>query len=171
MTPENQSVKKEGLKIVREFKAPKTLVFEAFSTSDSLAQWWGPPGMPITVEGFDFKEGGIFHYKMEGHGQVMWGIFNYGKINRPDSIEFVSSFSDEKGNICKSPFPMDFPLQIFNKLILEEKNGNTLLTLTGHPINATPEQEATYYSMIKNMEEGFGGTMNQLEQYLLKIQK
>ena len=168
---EQQSGKKEGLKIVRELKAPKTLVFNAFASAEAFGQWWGPAGMPMSVKHFDFREGGSVHYKMEGHGQTMWGIFKYKTIKKPDLIEFVSSFSDETGNICTSPFPMDFPLEIFNQLTLKENNGITTLTLQGYPVNATAEQEATYQSIIKNMEEGFGGTMNQLEEYLIKNQQ
>jgi uncharacterized protein YndB with AHSA1/START domain len=169
MTTQNN--KKEGLKIVREFSAPKVLVFDAFSTAEAFTEWWGPAGTPVTVAHFDFKQGGKVHYKMEGNGQIMWGVLNYKNIIRPDLIEFVSSFSDENGSICKPPFPIEFPLEIFNQLTFEESNGITTLILTGQPINATAEQEATYYSMIDNMYEGFTGTLNQLEAYISKIQK
>ncbi|THV58159.1 SRPBCC domain-containing protein [Flagellimonas alvinocaridis] len=165
---ENRSNKRAGLKIVREFEAPKTLVFDAFSTAGAFAQWWGQPGMPVTVALFDFRQGGKVHYNMQGNGQIMWGVLHYKNMLRPDLIEFVSSFSDEEGNICKSPFPIDFPLEIFNQVTLDENNGITTLTLSGHPINATAEQEATYYAMIDNMNQGFGVTMDQLEAYLIK---
>ncbi len=158
--------KKPGLKIVRYFNAPKEVVFEAFANAEALAEWWGPAGMPVTVKSFDFKPGGKFHYKMEGNGQVMWGLFKYIAITRPELVEFISSFSDEEGNVCKSPFPMDFPLEIFNELTLTDSNGRTTLTLQGHPINATSEQEATYTSITANMEEGFSKTFDQLERYL-----
>lgn len=167
----NQTDKKEGLKIVRGFNAPKALVFDAFASAEAFAEWWGPVGMPITVLNFNFTQGGKLHYKMEGNGQTMWGIFIYQNIVRPDLLEFVSSFSDESGAICISPFPIEFPLEIFNQLTLEEENGVTTVTLSGHPVNATPEQEATYYSMIDNMVQGFTGTLNQLEAYLTGIQK
>lgn len=162
----NSTNMKPGLKIIRFFNAPKEVVFEAFASAEALAEWWGPAGMPVTVKSFDFSPGGRFHYKMEGNGQIMWGLFNYKTITRPELIEFVSSFSDEEGNVCKSPFPMDFPLEIFNELSLTESKGRTMLTLQGHPINATPGQEATYTSITANMEEGFGSTFDQLERYL-----
>lgn len=66
------------------------------------------------------------------------------------------------------PFPIDFPLEIFNELTLTEKEGKTTLTLQGHPINATAEQEATYYGMANSMQQGFKGTFDQLEAYLAK---
>ena len=167
---ENQTNKNEGLKIVRDFKAPKKLVFEAFSSAEAFAEWWGPAGMQMTMHHFDFRDGGKAHYKLEAGGQTMWGLFRYGKIAAPDLIEFVSSFSDEEGNICKAPFPMDFPMEISNQMTLAENNGITTLTLQGQPINATPEQEATYHAMITNMQGGFAGTFKQLDAYLTKIQ-
>ena len=154
------------LVFLRNFNASKETVFNAFANAEALAQWWGPAGSTIEVLSFDFRPGGMFHYKLEGNGMTMWGRFIYREINRPDSIEFISSFSDKAGNVCSSPFPMDFPLEIFNRLTLVEENGITTLTLKGHPINATGEQETTYRSIIPNMEEGFGGTMLQLERYL-----
>lgn len=45
------------------------------------------------------------------------------------------------------------------------------MTLTGYPVNPTEEQAATYYSMMENMSQGFGGTFDQLDSYLTKIQK
>lgn len=167
---ENQAVKKEGIKIVRQFRAPQTLVFDAFATPEAFGEWWGPVGSELTVKHFDFREGGKTHYKMEGNGHVMWGLFQYRSIRRADLIEFINSFADEEGNIRTSPFPMDFPLEIFNQVTLTESNGITTLTIQGHPINATAAQEETYFSIMENMEEGFNGTFDKLEDYLRKVQ-
>ena len=167
---EKQVERKDGLTIVRDFKAPKALVFDAFATAEAFAQWWGPAGTPITVVHFDFVKGGKLHYKIESHGQTMWGIFNYHNIDRPDLLEYVYSFSDESGGICKAPFPMEFPREIFNEMTFVESNGITTLTLVAYPINSTPEQEATYYSMITNMSQGFEGTFAQLDTYLAQAQ-
>ena len=167
----NSTKKKDGLIIVRDFKAPRKSVFQAFSTAEAFAEWWGPAGMPVTIKYFDFRKEGRLHYKTEGGGLTMWGLFKYGSILSPELIEFANSFSDEEGNICKAPFPMEFPLEIFNRITLLEKNGITTLTLESHPLNATPEQEATFYSMTENISGGFAGTFNQLDAYLAKTQE
>jgi PhnB protein len=154
------------LKIVRLFNAPKQVVFEAFASADALAEWWGPAGSRVGVKSFSFVHGGKFHYWMDTEGQRMWGLFKYVTIQPHDLIEFISSFSDEAGAICKSPFPIDLPLEIFNKITLTESNGRTTLTLQGQPVNATPEQEAVFTSITDSMEQGFGGTFDQLDRYL-----
>jgi uncharacterized protein YndB with AHSA1/START domain len=166
----NQTKKMDGLMIVRDFKAPSTKVFQAFSAAEGFADWWGPAGMPLSIKRFEFRKGGTLHYKMEGGGNTMWGLFKYANIVSPDLIEFVNSFSDEEGNICKAPFPMEFPLEIFNRITLRENSGITTLTFESHPLNATPEQEATFHSMINNISGGFAGTFSQLEAYLTKKQ-
>ncbi|RYZ78348.1 MAG: SRPBCC domain-containing protein, partial [Proteobacteria bacterium] len=94
------------------------------------------------------------------------GLFKFVNISEPNVIEFISSFSDEQGNVCTSPFPMDFPLEVLNKITLAEADGMTTLTLEGHPLNATPEQEETYHSIKDSMHEGFGGTFDKLDSFL-----
>lgn len=159
---------KKQFSIVREFKANKQKVFNAFSTAEALGEWWGPAESTITVHSFDFTPNGKFHYNMKAGDNVMWGLFVFRTIINPDVIEFVNSFSDEAGNIAKAPFDMDFPLEIFNRLTFEEANGVTTITLQGHPINATDNQEAVYHSITDSMIAGFGGTFDKLDMYLLK---
>ena len=50
--------------------------------------------------------------------------------------------------------------------MLREKDGKTMLTLRGRPLNATDEERATFVDMFPSMQQGFGGTFDQLEAYL-----
>lgn len=167
---ENQVSKKAELKIVRQFKAPKSLVFNAYASQEAFAEWWGPAGSTLTLLSFDFREGGTTHYKLENGGMNMWALFRYQKINQPDSIEFVSAFADTEGNITTSPFPFDFPLEIHNSITLSEADGITTLTLYAVPVNATPEQEKTFAELNASMNQGYEGTWGQLDTYLAKVQ-
>jgi len=47
-----------------------------------------------------------------------------------------------------------------------ERDGKTLVSLRGHPINATAEESAFFESMFGSLQQGFGGTFDQLEFYL-----
>ena len=47
MNEVNQNNKEAELIITREFNARKEIVFSAFADAAALAEWWGPPGVPI----------------------------------------------------------------------------------------------------------------------------
>ena len=61
------------------------------------------------------------------------------------------------------------PLEVSSTLTLTEQDGKTTLTLRGGPINATEEERKMFASMFRSMEQGFGGTYDQLAAYLATI--
>ncbi|WNQ11454.1 SRPBCC domain-containing protein [Paenibacillus aurantius] len=160
------------LVITREFQAPRELVFQAWSQVDHLKQWWGPKGFEIKVSQLDFRPGGVFHYSMQSpDGNQMWGKFVYQEIEAFDKIVWVNSFSDEAGHIVRAPFSDLIPLEIRNEVTFREDNGGTILTLRSRPINATAEEESFFEGMFESMQQGFGGTFDQLEQFLAELKK
>jgi uncharacterized protein YndB with AHSA1/START domain len=167
------SKKTEGndFAISRVFNAPRELVYKALSESDALAQWWGPKEASIQIAKFDFRPEGVFHYKMESPMGVMWGKFRYLEMVKPERIVFINSFSDENAGVTPNPFLKNFPLETLNIITLVEHEGKTTLTLKGGPINATREEQDAYNSMVQGMQQGFGGTFDQLDEYLAKVAK
>ncbi len=166
MTKENVN----ELVITRVLDAPIDLVFKTITQAEHLAHWWGPKGLKLNVLQLELRVGGVFHYGMEAeNGQKMWGKFVYREINPPSSITFVNSFADEQGNTIRAPFSPAWPLEILNVWTFTEQDGKTLLTLHGRPINATNEEIELFESMKTSMQQGFGGTFDQLTEYLTKI--
>jgi len=158
---------KKELVITRTYNAPRELVYKAWSEAERLAQWWGPKGCNITVKKLDFCPGGVFHYGMGlPNGAVMWGLFTYRDMQAPEKIVFVNSFSDEDGNLTRSPYHTVWPLEVLNTLLLTEDNGKTTVTLSGYPINATKEEIEIFEASAGQMQQGFKGTFDQLEEYL-----
>lgn len=152
--------------IVRKFNASIDAVFQSFTNANALAKWWGPVEAPIEMISFDCKVGGVFHYKMNGE-QVSYGVFKYVEIEAPHTIAWINSFANEHGEIIKPPFEgMDIPREILNKLSLEEQDGVTTLTLISEPINASEAEIETFIAIKESMEQGYGGTFGQLENYL-----
>ena len=170
---ENQSAQAPAvpeLVITREFDAPAPLVFRAWSEPERLAKWWGPKGFGIEVKKLDFRPGGMFHYYLKAaNGAEMWGRFVYREIEAPERIAWVSSFSDAAGDISRAPFNENFPLEILNNVTLTDEGGRTTLTLRGHPINASAEELQFFEKMFASMQQGFGGTFDQLEEYLANL--
>ena len=54
----------------REFDAPPSAVFRAFSDTEALKQWYGPNGFSITVSAMDFRVGGLFRFTMHAPNGV-----------------------------------------------------------------------------------------------------
>lgn len=157
--------------IIRTFNAPRKLVFETFTKPEHLAHWWGPVGFKLEVIKMDLREGGEFHYAMRNdQGHEMFGLFRYKKINPPESIEFTSGFADKDGTFIRNAFLPVFPLEIYNIWTFTEESGKTTLTLKGAPCQATEEETKAYMDLRENMNQGFGGTFDQLDTYLHQIQ-
>ena len=134
-----------------------------------MAQWWGPKGCAIAVSKLELRPGGTFLYNMKmPNGTAMWGKFVYREIVAPERLVFVNSFTDDTGKIIRSPFSATWPLEILNTLTLVEGGGKTTLDLRGGPINATEEERKTFEEFFGSMEQGFGGTFDQLASYLAK---
>jgi uncharacterized protein YndB with AHSA1/START domain len=154
----------------RVFNAPRELIFKVWSEVDHLKNWWGPKGFVWETARLDFRPGGALHYSMRSpEGLEMWGKFEYREIEAPEKIVFVNSFSDPEGNKIRAPFSPTFPLEVLNILTFTENEGKTTLTLRGCPINASEEERNTYEGMFESLKQGFGGTFDQLSDYLAKI--
>lgn len=156
----------------RTVDAPRDLVWKAWSEPQHLAQWWGPKGCKLKVASLDFRPGGIFHYGMEwSAGSTMWGRFVYREMTPPERLVFVNSFADENAEIIRAPFSEHWPREILNVVTFEDLGGNkTRVTLRGGPIDPTEEERAVFESMFDSMNQGFGGTFDQLTAYLAKMQ-
>lgn len=48
--------------IVREFDAPRELVFKAFTDPELVTKWLGPYGLKMTIEKYESKDGGSYRY-------------------------------------------------------------------------------------------------------------
>lgn len=161
--------REKELIITRTFKAPKHLVFKAWSEAERLEQWWGPKGFSLTVEQLNFQPNGIFHYCIQSpDGLKMWGKFVYQDIEPNVKIVFLNSFTDENAKNIRAPFNETWPLEMHNVLTLEESNGNTTIQLQISPNNASEAEVKTFSENHENMQIGFAGTFDRLEDYLLK---
>jgi uncharacterized protein YndB with AHSA1/START domain len=159
--------REEDFVVTRVIDAPRDLVWKAWTELERLPAWWGPKGCKLRVVKVDLRPGGVFHYAMAYKpGHDMWGRFVYRDIAAPERLVYVSSFSDENAGLTRAPFKDTFPLEILNTLTLSESNGKTLLTLRGQPLYATAEERALFKDMFPSMQQGFGGTFDQLEAYL-----
>jgi uncharacterized protein YndB with AHSA1/START domain len=156
--------------MTRVFKAPRDQVWKAWSEADQLEHWWGPKGCSITSHRFEFRPGGFFHYEMKFAGApTLWGRFNYREIVAPERIIWLNSFANERCGIARAPFSEFCPLEIENVVTFAEHGGTTLVSLRAQPFGESAE-ERNYFEELRrsSLEEGYGGTLDQLADYLAK---
>jgi uncharacterized protein YndB with AHSA1/START domain len=96
------SVDKENrtITIQREFAADRALVWDAYTKSEILDQWWAPKPWKARTKTMDFREGGSWHYAMVGPaGEEHWAVANYKLVNTPEKFVGTDAFTDEDGQI------------------------------------------------------------------------
>jgi uncharacterized protein YndB with AHSA1/START domain len=156
--------------ISRVFDAPRKLVWEAFTTRDHLMHWWGPKGFKMIAGKLDLRPDGYFHYGMQGpDGVEMWGKWVFKEIVAPEKLSFVFFFSDKDGGMTRHPMAPDWPLEMLGTAVFTDQGDKTLLTNTVAAYNATDTEIKTFEANFDSMRQGFGGTWDQLAEYLPKL--
>jgi uncharacterized protein YndB with AHSA1/START domain len=159
----------QDLVIVRVLSAPVARVWRAWSDPAQLARWWGPKGFSMEVASLDLRPGGVFHYAMSAPGGTMgkmWGKFVFTEVVPQERIVYISSFSDEHQGLGRHPMAPTWPAEVHNSLSFVADGDRTVLTLRGRPIRATEEERALFAGARNNVQQGFKGTLDQLEAFL-----
>ena len=91
---------KQEIIIIREFEAPRELVFKAYTDPELLKLWLGPRGYEMHVDKFDARSGGEYRYVhtgKEGEEYAFRGVFH--EINAPRLITQTFEFEGAKGHV------------------------------------------------------------------------
>jgi len=160
----------EDFVISRVLDAPRELVWKCFTDPKHMNQWWGPKGATVTVSKMALRPGGTFHYRMETvDGTEIWGKMLYREITPRDRIVFINSFSDEAGGTTHHPMAPTWPLEMLTTFTFEDQpGGKTRFTVRWSPHNATDEEIKTFDAGRDSMRQGWGGTLDKLEEYVKK---
>jgi predicted lactoylglutathione lyase/uncharacterized protein YndB with AHSA1/START domain len=147
------------LVITRVLRAPRKLVWAAWTESEHMARWHGPRGFGARVEANDFRPG--------GH----WAIVMIG----PDGTEYPSKgvyreivplvrivTTDEFGDEFKATTTVDLPDGMVCTTVFEDAGPHTKLTITiTHP---TAEDRAKHEAM--GVVAGWGSSLDCLADHL-----
>lgn len=153
--------------LAREFAAPRELVFAAWTDAKHLAQWMGPKGARGLSAKMDLRAGGSYHYALEmPGGLVLWGIWKIREVVVPERLVVVQSFSDEHGGVTRHPMAPTWPLRMLSRTEFTEHAGRTTVVLRVRPLDATPEEIATFLGGHVSMRGGWGGTFDRLDDHV-----
>lgn len=156
------------LTLVRTFAAPRALVWRAWTDPALLARWFGPKGTTTTVLAHDLRPGGITHLRMDmPGGGAIWARFVHREVTEPSRLTWVHSFADDRADLARAPFFEGcWPLELLNSVVFEEDGTRTRMVLTSEPIGATPEECRVFVAQIPSMNQGWGGSFDQLDAVL-----
>jgi uncharacterized protein YndB with AHSA1/START domain len=97
--------------INREFDAPLSLVWDAFTKAEYLDQWVAPKPWTSKTKYMDFKVGGKRFYAMVSpEGQERWSLQEYTSISPKTNFKMFNSFADkdEKPELSGSEWDYNF---------------------------------------------------------------
>ena len=108
--------------MTRDFDAPRTLVFDAFTKPDLVRRWLlGPDGWTMPVCAIDLRVGGGYRYewRKEDKGMTMGIRGVYREIARPSRLVNTERFDESW-----------YPGECVVTTVFEEESGRTRVTMT-----------------------------------------
>lgn len=158
--------------ISRDLKAPRALVYEVQTDAKHLANWLSPEGFKTIHADMDFRVGGKYHYGLAGPGGMeMWGLQKFLEIVPNEKIVLIQSFSDRDAGLTRHPMAPDWPLEMLATTAFEDLGPRlTRLTITWSPYHSDQAGIAAFDAGRPSMTSGFGGTLDKLEAYLMRLQ-
>ena len=150
---------KQELFIMREFNAPRELVFKAFTDPDLYVQWLGPRELTTTLEKFEPKNGGSWRYIQkdpEGNEFAFHGVNH--EVLAPERIIGTFEFEGlpETGHV------------ILETARFEELPGDRTKLTSQSVFQSVEDRDGMLQS---GMEEGVNDSYSRLDELLEKMQK
>jgi len=135
-----------SLTLVRRIKARPEIVFDAVTTAEGIAQWWGPDAGPVLIAEADPRKGGRYRVRFrmlddtehESSGEFL-------EVVRPERV--VMSWRWEGG--------MEDPNESRVEMVLRPIPEGTEITFT-HSLLRDDESRRTH-------QEGWTGSLDKLE--------
>ncbi|CAA7196914.1 SRPBCC family protein [Chryseobacterium potabilaquae] len=150
----NKDFDSNSVYVMKIYNTEVSKVWEYFTKSELLDQWWAPKPWKCETKKQDFKKDGIWLYSMVGpNGERHYAQVKYGEISEHRSFDGVDAFCDENGTINEN-FPQAQWLIGFTGV--EE---GAKVTVNIH----FPTVEDMKKQVEMGFEEGFKMGLNQLE--------
>jgi uncharacterized protein YndB with AHSA1/START domain len=92
---------KQELFVIREFDAPRELVFKAHTDPEIYVKWVGPHGMTMKIDKWEMFDGGSYRYTHErdGHTYAFFGVNH--EVHAPERLIGTFEFDGlpERGHV------------------------------------------------------------------------
>lgn len=141
--------------VTRTFAAPRELVFEAWTRSGHVVQWWGPDGFTNPVCELEARPGGAILIHMQAPDGAVYpirGVFH--AVEPPKRLSFtIGALPDTDGR------PR---LALRTSVTFAEERYQTLLTLRSSVIRATADMAGP----VSEIDVGWSDSLSRLAHWL-----
>jgi uncharacterized protein YndB with AHSA1/START domain len=138
------------LSLVREFNAPRPLVWKAFTDPYHLSQWWGPKGFTNPVCELDLRVGGRWHHEMQGPDGNRYPVdCIFLEVTPPERLVY----RNDAATACV--FGDNPPPSFVQALTLESIGNRTRLTLDAYFDSTTDRDAVARRGFAEGTNEGF----------------
>jgi uncharacterized protein YndB with AHSA1/START domain len=155
----NVDKKNKKITIQREFAAPLSTVWRAWTESKILDKWWAPKPWKAQTKSQDFHVDGRWLYSMNGpEGEEHFATADYKEISLEKSFSVKDAFSDANGKIDTS-----MPQTTWN-VDFKGENGSTIVNIV-----ITIDKAEEFDQFIKTgFQEGMTQGMENLDELIAK---
>jgi uncharacterized protein YndB with AHSA1/START domain len=142
------------MQLTRTFKAPRALVWQAWTEADKLQQWWGPQHFTNPRCDIDLRPGGRIHIDMRAPNGVIYPMGGqFEEILPPERLVFLTSALDEQGE----------PIFVNrNTVLFREVEAGTELSIHTVVISTTPHA----MQFLKGLSEGWRSSLDKFDTFL-----
>jgi uncharacterized protein YndB with AHSA1/START domain len=143
--------------LTRLFKAPRALVFEAFTDAKHVAEWWGPKGFTNPVCEIDLRPGGamLIHMQAEqGFSHPMTGTVH--EVVPNERFVFTAVARDANNQVL---------LESHTTITFQDEGGATRLTVEARAKGKQPIARM----MLAGMQEGWSQSLEKLDALVARL--
>jgi uncharacterized protein YndB with AHSA1/START domain len=142
------------LVVIRTFKGPARIVFDAWTKPELLKRWWAPKSLGVSLFACeaDVRVGGRYRYAF-GHDPKQPMVFSgtYTEVSPPTRLVWTQLFEQ-----------MPAAGEAIITATFDERDGKTELVLR----QLFPSKEALDGAIASGMEKGMRDTFDQLQQLI-----
>ena len=147
----------EQILIVREFDAPKHLVYKAWTTPELVMRWWAGRRGTMTVVEIDLRVGGAWRYAMDANAG--FEVAFHGEFR-----EIVPNERIVNTEVFEMPGEGDSPPAL-NTVSFDEVDGRTTVSL----LVDTPDKAVRDAILESGMEAGMQEHMDLLDELVASM--
>jgi uncharacterized protein YndB with AHSA1/START domain len=95
-----QLTSEKQMTFVRQFEAPRELVFSVWTDPKHITHWWGPEGFSTTTSLMELKAGGDWIFVMHGpDGTDYKNHVHFSEVRAPELLRYHHASADESADV------------------------------------------------------------------------